>query len=156
MSNLEVDEMVRHAADDDLPWVDATGGIWLKVLRVDVAAGIWVVRNRFEPGVTLQTHRHTGPVDGYTVKGRWHYLEYDFWSLAGSYIREPAGSVHTLDVPADNTEVTEVLFVMEGVNLNLAPDGSVESVTDGAGTLAAYEALAVAQGFDRPTGVILG
>ena len=89
-----------------LPWVDATGGIWLKVLRVDSASGIWVVANRFEPGVTLQTHRHTGPVDGYTVSGRWHYLEYDFYSTAGSYIREPAGSIHTLDVPADNEGIT--------------------------------------------------
>ena len=156
MTNVDVDDVVRHAGENDLPWVDATGGIWMKVLRVDEARGIWVVRNRFEPGVRLQTHRHTGPVDGYTVSGRWHYLEYDFYSGAGSYIREPAGSVHTLDVPADNTEVTEVLFVMEGVNLNLADDGSVESVTDGKGTLAAYEALAISQGFDPPTAVIRG
>jgi quercetin dioxygenase-like cupin family protein len=156
MTNVDVDDVVRHAGESDLPWVDATGGIWLKVLRVDEARGIWVVRNRFEPGVRLQTHRHTGPVDGYTVSGRWHYLEYDFYSGAGSYIREPAGSVHTLDVPGDNTEVTEVLFVMEGVNLNLADDGSVESVTDGKGTLAAYEALAISQGFDPPTAVIRG
>ena len=117
---------------------------------------MWVVRNRFEPGVRLQTHRHTGPVDGYTVAGRWHYLEYDFYSTAGSYIREPAGSVHTLDVPEDNDGVTEILFIMEGVNLNLAADGSVESVTDGSGTLAAYEALCEAQGFASPTGVLLG
>jgi 2,4'-dihydroxyacetophenone dioxygenase len=115
-----------------------------------------VVQNRFEPGVRLQTHRHTGPVDGFTISGRWHYLEYDFTSTAGSYIREPAGSVHTLDVPADNEGITEVLFVMEGVNLDLAPDGSVENVVDGTLTLAAYEALAEAQGFGRPTGVILG
>ena len=67
MTSLDTD-VVHHAAEDDLPWVDATGGIWLKVLRVDPAAGIWVVRNRFEPGVRLQTHRHTGPVDGYTVR----------------------------------------------------------------------------------------
>jgi len=156
MTSLEVDDVVRHIGEDDLPWVDAGGGIAMKVLRVDAAAGIWAVRNRFEPGVRLQTHRHSGPVDGYTVTGRWRYLEYDFTSTAGSYIREPAGSVHTLDVPEDNDGVTEVLFVMEGVNLNLAPDGSVESVTDGPGTLAAYLALAEAQGFGRPTGVITG
>ena len=111
---------VQHVGRDDLPWVDATGGIWLRVLRVDEAAGVWVVHNRFEPGVRLQTHRHTGPVDGFTISGRWHYLEQDFFSEAGSYIREPAGSVHTLDVPADNDGITEVVFVMEGVNLNLA------------------------------------
>lgn len=156
MVTLEVDDVVRHAGEDQLPWVDCGGGIWLKVLRVDPAAGVWVVRNRFEPGVRLQTHRHTGPVDGFTVEGRWHYLEYEFFSAAGSYIREPAGSVHTLDVPEDNDGITDVLFVMEGVNLNLAADGSVESVTDGRGTLEAYEALCEAQGFGRPTGVITG
>jgi 2,4'-dihydroxyacetophenone dioxygenase len=156
MTSLQVNDVVRHVGEDELPWVDATGGIWLKVLRVSPAAGIWVVANRFEPGVRLQTHRHTGPVDGFTVSGRWHYLEYDFYSTAGSYIREPAGSIHTLDVPADNTEVTEVVFVMEGVNLDLRPDGSVENVIDGTSTLAAHEALAIDQGFGRPTGVILG
>jgi 2,4'-dihydroxyacetophenone dioxygenase len=156
MTTVTVEDVVRHAGEDELPWVDATGGVWLKVLRVDAASGIWVVRNRFEPGVRLQTHRHTGPVDGFTISGRWHYLEYDFFNTTGSYIREPAGSVHTLDVPADNDEVTDVLFVMEGVNLNLAADGSVESVNDGPGTLAAYEALAIDQGFGRPTGVIVG
>jgi 2,4'-dihydroxyacetophenone dioxygenase len=156
MTTIDLNNVVRHAGADDLPWVDASGGIWLKVLRVDAASGIWVVQNRFEPGVRLQTHRHTGPVDGFTISGRWHYLEYDFYSTAGSYIREPAGSVHTLDVPADNEGITEVLFVMEGVNLDLAPDGSVENVVDGTLTLAAYEALAEAQGFGRPTGVIVG
>ncbi len=58
--------------------------------------------------------------------------------------------MHTLDVPEDNDELTDVLFVIEGVNLNLAPDGSVESVTDGPGTLAAYQALCAAQGYPPP------
>ena len=147
---VALEDVVRHVGETDLPWVDATGGVWLQVIRVDRAGGVWVVRNRFEPGVRLQPHRHTGPVDGFTIAGRWHYLEYDFYSTPGSYIREPAGSVHTLDVPEDNDGLTDVLFVIEGVNLNLAADGSVESITDGPGTLAAYQALCAAQGFQVP------
>ena len=154
MTTLDVDDVVRHAGEDDLPWVDATGGIWLKVLRVDPARGIWVVRNRFEPGVRLQTHRHTGPVDGYTIAGRWHYLEYDFYATAGSYIYEPANSVHTLDVPADNTEDTDVLFVIQGALLNLDADGKVESVSDGPSVLEAYYALLEAEGKPRPNNIL--
>ena len=86
-----------------LPWVDTGTGVDLKVLRIDRTHGTWVIRNRFQPGVQLQTHKHTGTVDGFTLTGRWHYLEYDFVSTAGSYIHEPANSVHTLTVPEDNT-----------------------------------------------------
>ena len=39
---------------------------------------------------------------------------------------------------------------MYGANLNLDDDGNVASVTDGAGTLAAYYALCEAQGLPRP------
>jgi 2,4'-dihydroxyacetophenone dioxygenase len=43
---------------------------------------------------------------------------------------------------------------MYGANLNLRDDGSVESITDGPGTLAAYYALCEAQGFGRPNVVV--
>jgi len=45
---------------------------------------------------------------------------------------------------------TQVWFQMYGANLNLDADGNIESVTDGAGTLRAYYALAEKQGFGRP------
>jgi 2,4'-dihydroxyacetophenone dioxygenase len=107
MTTAAFDEVARHTGANDLPGVDATGGIWLMVLRVDAASGIRVVRNRFEPGVRLQAHRHTGPVDGYTISGRWHYLEYDFYNAAGSHIREARrdrqrdfSTVHEIPPPA--------------------------------------------------------
>ena len=100
-----------------------------------------------EPGFTVQTHRHTGPVWGYTTSGGWKYKEYDYVNRAGSFLYEPAGSVHTLTcIEAD----TRVWFHMYGANLNLDADGKVESVTDGAGTLAAYYLLCEAQGLPRP------
>jgi len=63
--------------------------------------------------------------------------------------------VHTLHVPEDNTDDTDVCFIIEGALLNLAPDGSVESVSDGPGTLEAYYALLEAQGDPRPNGIIV-
>jgi hypothetical protein len=134
-------DVVRLVGEDDAPWADTGIGVLLKVVRFDVQHGTWVILNRFHPGVQLQTHRHTGSVDAFTSAGRWHYLEYDFYVTAGSYLFEPANSVHTLHVPEDNTEDTDVCFIIEGALLNLAADGSVESVSDGENTLAAYYAL---------------
>ena len=63
MTVSEALQIVRHAGEDDLPWVDTGTGVDLKVLRIDRTHGTWVIRNRFQPGVQLQTHKHTGTVD---------------------------------------------------------------------------------------------
>lgn len=145
--------LVGHVREEDLPWVwiDKVG---LQVLRVNADTGVWVVRNRFQPGALVQRHRHTGPVHGFTIAGCWRYAEYGIDYPAGTFVFEPANSVHTLVVPEENTELTDVVFVMEGANLNLAEDDSVESVTDGTSTLAAYRKLCEAQGFEVPSGVL--
>ncbi len=137
-----------HIGADDLPWVDIGPGAKLKVLQVREREGLWVVANIFPAGYAVQTHRHTGPVWGYTVAGAWKYREYDYINRAGSFLYEPAGSVHTLECVEDETMVW---FHMYGANLNLDSDGNVESVTDGAGTLAAYYMLCEAAGLPRPT-----
>ena len=141
-----------HLGADDLPFVEIGDGNKLKVLHVDEKEGLWIVENIFQAGYEVQKHRHTGPVWGYTTSGAWKYKEYDYVNRAGSFLYEPAGSIHTLTCIEDDTQVW---FHMYGVNLNLAADGSIESVADGAGALAAYYALCEAQGFDRPN-VIVG
>ena len=140
-----------HVGRDDLPFVDIGGGNLLKVIRVDEAEGLWIVENVFQAGYEVPTHRHTGPVFAYTTSGAWKYKEYEYVNRAGSFLYEPAGSVHTLTCIEDDTQVW---FHMYGVNLNLAADGSIESVADGAGALAAYYALCEAQGFDRPNVIV--
>ena len=102
----------------------------------------------------MQTHKHTGPVFAYTETGAWRYLESDFVNTAGSYLYEPAGSVHTLVVPDDNTEPTDVFFAIHGANLNLDADGNVESVYDAGSILQAYLLLCEAQGLPRPPVVL--
>lgn len=136
--------------DEEIPWVCVGEGIELKVMRVVEEQGIWVIRNRFAPGVSVMTHRHTGEVHGFTLAGCWRYAEYGIDYPAGTYIHEPANSVHTLTVNADNPGPTDVLFVMQGSNLNLGPDGEIVRVDDGPTTLAVYLAVCEQQGLGRP------
>ena len=139
-----------HLGEDEIPWVDTGTGVELKLVQADIEAGLWIVRNRFVPGAGVQKHRHTGQVYGYTLTGAWKYVEYDYINRAGSFLYEPAGSVHTLKVPDDNNELTDVWFQIYGANLNLDADGNVESITDAEGIYAVYMAMCEAQGHSRP------
>ena len=139
-----------HLGEEEIPWVDTGTGVELKLVQADIEAGLWIVRNRFAPGVVVQKHKHTGQVYGYTLTGAWMYAEYDYINRAGSFLYEPAGSEHTLTVPDDNTELTDVWFQIYGSNLNLDADGNVESITDAEGIYAAYMAMCEAQGLPRP------
>ena len=111
-----------HFGADDLPFVDIGDGSMLKVLQVKHGEGLWIIENIFQAGYETDTHKHTGPVWGYTVSGAWKYKEYDYVNRAGSFLYEPAGSVHTLQCTEDNTQV---LFQMYGSNINLDAEGNV-------------------------------
>lgn len=141
---------ISHVNETGSPWVAIPGGE-LRLVHTDVAAGIWVVANRFEPGMAVQRHRHTGPVFAWTTAGCWMYSEYGVRYEAGSYVHEPAGSVHTLVVPQDNTELTEVFFVIHGANLNLDDDNNVVSITDAESIGSAYRMLCTMQGKPPPS-----
>jgi len=147
-----------HRAEQDLPFVTLPDSIRMQVLQVDLANGIWVIRSLFSPDTTVQTHKHTGQVYAFTQRGSWHYLESpESVNRAGSYLYEPAGSVHTLHVPADNEGDTDVWFVIHGANLNLKPDGEVESVVDAGTVLSGYRALCRSQhGIGDPAVVVTG
>ncbi len=140
-----------HKGASDLPWADIGGGNKLRLLQIDEREGLWIIENIFMAGFQVQAHRHTGPVWGYTVSGAWKYKEYDYVNRAGSFLYEPAGSVHTLMCVEDNTQVW---FHMYGCNLNLDDDGNITSVSDGAGTLRGYLAMCEAQGLGVPDVVI--
>jgi quercetin dioxygenase-like cupin family protein len=147
MAMIEAAPTAVHIGGTELPFVDIGGGNKLKVIQVKAPEGLWIVENIFQKGFDVQTHRHTGPVWGYTVSGAWKYKEYEYVNRAGSFLYEPAGSIHTLECVEDQTQVW---FHMYGANLNLDDEGNVDSVTDGASALAAYYALCEAQGLPRP------
>ncbi len=145
-----------HRGLDELPFLDVGNGSNMQLLLVDLANRVWIVRNRFEPGTTVQTHKHTGHVHGFTITGSWHYLESpEAVNTAGSYLFEPAGSVHTLHVPDSNEGVTDVWFTIHGANLNLDADGRVETVIDAAGVLSYYRYLCEERGLADPPVVVV-
>jgi len=83
------------------------------------------------PGCELPVHYHTGTAEVYTFQGRWEYREYSAQpQVAGSYLYEPGGSVHTFFCPEDNTEETIVLLWMEGAQINFDEDGKLVSIND--------------------------
>jgi len=88
------------------------------------------------------------------MSGAWRYRESDFVNRAGSYLYEPAGSVHTLEVLEDNSEPTHVFFAVWGANLNLDADGNVESVYDASFILTSYRLLCEAQGLPEPDVIV--
>jgi hypothetical protein len=117
-----------HRAETDLPFIDSGNGTALQLLQVDLATG------------------------------SWYYLESpDELSVAGSYLYEPAGSVHTLHVPESNPDVTDVWFSINGANLNLDDDDRIDSVVDAHSILASYNYLCEQQhGLSDPPVIIVG
>ena len=92
-------------------------------------------------------HYHTGTAEVYTFSGRWEYGEYpDQPQIAGSYLYEPGGSVHTFYCPEDNTEDTVVLLWMEGAQVSFNDDGTLHSINDATSIQYVTETVSAAQG----------
>ena len=135
-----------HLNHATLPWVEQGGGVEMKLLRVSDDTGQWVSMNRFQPGTELPPHRHSGAVFAFTLSGAWGYRESGFVATAGSLVREPANTSHTLYVPRDATGPAEVIFFIEGSLIHYLPDGTIWGISDAHTQLAEYLALAKAQG----------
>lgn len=143
--------------DEDLPWVALPDGSLLQLLQVDLNQNLWVVRNRLKPGFGIDTHYHTGPVFAFTQSGEWFYKEYpDKVNKAGSYLYEPAHSIHTLTVAADAKEDAVVWFAVFGSNVNIDDKGSVTSVLDAATLLKVYRMLCAAEGKTCDNVIVFG
>ncbi len=137
-------------SQDELPFVTFDEGITFQLLKADVENGLFVVRVRFEPGVTIPKHKHTGDVHAFTHAGSWKYLEYPEVNTRGSYLYEPAGAVHTLHVLADNTEVTDVSFVVSGANLDMDEDDNIINVLDAGSIREIYLVQCQEEGHEKP------
>ncbi len=146
-----------HIGRDDLPWLESDDGSKVKVLHVDLNQGLWVVKTRWPAGYAVQTHYHTGPVFAVTYSGSWYYKEYpDYVNRAGSYLYEPAHSVHTLLVSEDNTEDTEVWFAIYGCNVNIDEGGSILGIVDAKSVLEVYRNGCAQAGLSTDNMIVMG
>ncbi len=143
--------------EEDLPWVALPDGSLLQLLQVDLNQNLWIVRNRLKPGFCIDTHYHTGPVFAVTQSGEWFYKEYpDKVNKAGSYLYEPAHSIHTLTVADDAKEDAVVWFAVFGSNVNIDDKGNVTSVLDAVTLLKVYRLLCAAEGKTCDKVIVLG
>lgn len=116
---------------DDAKWVPYAEGVWVQMCHFDVTKGGFSVLLKGLPGAKLGVHYHVGTVRGYTIAGRWRYLEHDWIAGPGTFIYEPAGEAHTLVIPEDSPEPALIFFVVEG--------GLIYLDKPEAGNFAAYE-----------------
>ena len=150
-----------HADTDALPWAEGWAGdarIRLKLLMADIEGQRFAVRMQFAPGVTAVPHKHTGEVHAFTLAGRWRYLDYPDSpdNVAGSYLFEPPGTTHTLQIDGAISETTDVLYVIYGAMLHMDERGTIIGVTDAESCLEEYPRLLREQGKAVPDAIAIG
>ena len=119
--------------NDDSRWIPYAEGVWVQPCCFNVTSGGFSVVLKGMPGAKLDVHYHVGTVHGYTMQGRWRYLEHDWIAGPGTFIYEPAGEAHTLVITDDSPEPALILFIVEGglIYLDNASDGGFAAYEDG-------------------------
>lgn len=126
--DLVVPSALDLDADEQL-WVTQSPGVSFRPLLLSVTQGYFVNLLRVRRSGVLSRHRHAGPVHSFTLRGRWHYLEHDWWAEEGSYAFEPPGETHTLVVP-DGTSEMITLFHVTGAYVYVDPHGVATGYED--------------------------
>ena len=154
---VSADSEALHVAENDAPFVDIGDGTLIQLLMVDLSQNIWITRNRMQPGTSVIKHYHTGSVYAFTLQGQWYYEEYpDTVNAPGSFLFEPAGSVHTLTIPADQDGETIVWFMINGTNINIDDAGKVVSIAGAHNVLEGYRLLCEMNGESADAVIVHG
>lgn len=129
----------------------------LQLLHVDLTNGLWINRTRLKPGASVPTHFHAGMVLAVTLQGQWYYRESPQQvNTAGSYLFEPAGSVHTLQAAEDAGEDTLAWFAIWGPNINVDENRQITDVFDAYAVLTLYRLECDRQGSDYRSLIVVG
>ena len=115
--------------DDDRVWVPLSAGSFSRPLQFNVTQGHYTHLLRVTRSGVIARHRHSGPVQAYILRGRWHYLEHDWMAVEGGYVFEPPGETHTLVVPEGCSEMATV-FHVTGALVYVDPAGRAVGYED--------------------------
>ena len=150
LEDLVIPAVLRFDDGDERLWVPQAKDVSFRPLLLSVSQGYFVNLLRVRKTGILSRHRHAGPVHAMTLKGRWHYLEHEWWAEQGGYSFEPPGEIHTLEVP-DGVEEMITLFHVTGAYIYVDPDGNAVGVEDVFTKLEAarkhYEAVGLGAGY---------
>ncbi|CAI7564932.1 unnamed protein product [Penicillium discolor] len=124
---------------DERLWVPQGPDVWFRPILFNVTQGYFVNLLRVRRSGILSRHRHSGPVHATVLRGKWHYLEHDWWATEGSHAFEPPGDIHTLEVP-DGVEEMITLFHVTGAYIYVDPMGVPLGVEDVFSKLASAKA----------------
>lgn len=128
-NDMVVKAVLNTDNTDERLWVPQAPDVWFRPLLLSTSQGYFVNILRVRKSGILSRHQHTGPVCATTLKGRWHYLEHDWWAEEGGFSFEPPGETHTLEVPEGVDEMC-TLFHVTGAYIYCDPDGKAERVED--------------------------
>jgi quercetin dioxygenase-like cupin family protein len=115
--------------DDDRVWVPQAESVWFRPLCLCASGGYWMNLLKVCKSGVLSRHRHTQPVHGWVLKGRWYYLEHNWVAEEGGYVYEPPGETHTLVVPEDCQEMI-TYFQVNGTMVYVDPEGGLMGFED--------------------------
>lgn len=127
--DLVVPSVLHPDSIDERLWVPQAPNVWFRPILFSVSQGYFVNLLRVRKSGILSRHRHAGPVHATVLKGRWHYLEHDWWAEEGGYALEPPGDIHTLEVPGDVTEMI-TMFHVTGAYIYVDVHGNPQGVED--------------------------
>ena len=106
-------------------WISLTQNRWADVLMAKQAG-------------LVNRHYHPHQVFGYTLSGKWSYLEHDWVATRGCFVYETPGEAHTL-VAHESDEPMRVHFNVTGPLIWLDEEGQPN------GTFDAYDYLELAR-----------
>lgn len=109
---------VAAIPSDERVWVPQAPDVWFRPLLLNTVSGGWCNLLRVRKSGVLSRHRHPMMVVGYVIKGKWFYREHDWVATEGSFVYEPPGEIHTLEVPADCAEMI-TFFNIQGAMIYL-------------------------------------